>query len=179
MFRKVKSCKKISAKYSSKILRISTDKFFKVYNEENINNKYGWESPHSIRWDRIIYSIKKLKSGESTHVPSNGWTEVFDKKVYPNKIIILEGFLIFTNKELLPLMDLKIFVDVSDINILYRRTLREGTIDNMSYTMDKVIPISKKYEDIQREVADIIIDGNKSKDDVLNDFEKIILKYIK
>jgi len=176
---KSRIARKIVEKYPDKVLKINSDKFFKLYNEEELNETDGWESPSSIRWDRIIYSIKKLKDGESTHIPSEGWTEVFDKKIHPKEIVILEGYLIFTNKELLKLLDEKIFVDVSDINILYRRTLRDGNIDGLDYTMNKVIPISKKYEKIQRDAADIVIDGNKPKDEVLRDTEKYLSKYIK
>ena len=42
--------------------------------------------------------------------------------------------------------------------------------------MDKVIPESKKYEKIQRERADIIIDGNKSKEEVLMEITDHIKK---
>lgn len=141
---------KLLEKYPNKIVKINSDKFFKIYNEEELDATDGWESPSSIRWDRIIHSIKKLKNGYSTHIPSEGWTEVFDKKIHPKEIVILEGYLIFTNKELLSLLDYKIFVDISDFNILYRRTIREGCIDGMHYIKNKVIPISKRYETIQK-----------------------------
>jgi uridine kinase len=170
--------RKIAEKYSDKITRIPLDRFFLIYNTKELDETDGWESPNSVRWDRFIRSVKKLKNGESTHIPSKGWTEVFDQKVYPKKIILVEGYLIYTNKELLELFDKKIFVEVSDLNILYRRTLRDGVIDGMNYTMRKVIPISKRYEDKQKNEADTIIDGNKSKDDLLNDFEKIIKGFL-
>jgi len=176
---KSRIARKLVEKYPDNTIKINSDKFFKIYNESELNETDGWESPSSIRWDRIIYSIKKLKNGDCTHIPSEGWTEVFDKKVNPKEIIILEGYLIFTNKELLKLLDEKIFVDVSDINILYRRTLRDGNIDGVEYTMNKVIPISKKFEKLQKKSADIIIDGNKSKEEVLEIAEKYLSKYIK
>lgn len=170
--------RKIAEKFNEDVCRINSDRFFKIYNVSELNQTDGWESPNSIRFDRLIYSVKKLKSGKSTHIPSHGWTEIFDQEIYPKKIIIVEGYLIFTNKELVDLFDLKIFVDVSDINILYRRLKREGNIDSIDYIMEKVIPIGKKYEKIQRDCADIIIDGNKSKDEVLKETEKIIKKYL-
>lgn len=40
--------------------------------------------------------------------------------------------------------------------------------------MNIVIPESKKYENIQRNVSDFIIDGNKSKDLVINEIIKIM-----
>jgi hypothetical protein len=70
-------------------------------------------------------------------------------------------------------------VDISDMNILYRRTIREGNINGMWYTKHKVIEISKRYEEQQKKEADIILDGNKSKEDLLLDFKEIIFEYLK
>jgi uridine kinase len=162
----------IEARYKDKVVRIPSDHFFKVFNPKDLDEADGWESPASIRWDRLIYSIRKLKNGESTHIPSKGWTEVFDQLIEPKKVVIVEGYLIFTNKELVELLDKKIFVDVSDLNILYRRTLREGNINGMNYTMHKVIPISKRYENQQRKEADIIIDGNQTKEAIREEIEE-------
>jgi len=175
---KSRIAKKIAEKYPDDVLIINSDKFFKIFNDPKSNKTDGWESPNSIRFDRIIYSVKKLKAGNTTHIPSHRRTEDFDKLIYPKKIVIVEGYLIFTNKELTGLFDLKLFVDISDINILYRRLLREGKIDDIDYIMQKVILISKKYDQIQKDVADIIIDGNKPKDKVLKDAEQYLKNYI-
>ena len=169
--------RELEEKYKNHVVRIPSDRFFKVFNSKELDQTDGWESPASIRWDRLIYSIKKLKDGKSTHIPSKGWTEVFDQLKEPKKIIIVEGYLIFTNKELIDLFDRKIWVDVSDLNILYRRTKRDGNIEGIKYTMHKVIPISKMYEKLQRKEADIIIDGNKTKEEITKEIEKYIKKW--
>lgn len=166
---KSRATRKLQEEFPKIITRIPLDRFFKVFNEPELDKTDGWESPNSLRWDRLIYSITKLKNGNSTHIPSKGWTEVFDQQIEPTPIIIVEGYLIFTNTELLKLFDKKVFVDVSDLNILYRRTLREGVIDEMNYTMEKVIPISKRYEEQQKNEADVLIDGNKSKEETLSE----------
>ncbi len=163
--------------YNDNVVRIPSDRFFKIFNAKELDETDGWERPSSIRWDRLIYSVKKLKNGDSTHIPSKGWTEVFDELKEPKKIIIVEGYLIFTNKELVELLDKKIFVDVSDLNILYRRTIRDGNINGMKYTMDKVIPISKIYENVQKKRADIVIDGNKSKGAVMVELDEYLQKW--
>ena len=161
----------IEARYRDKVVRIPSDRFFKVLIPKELDETDGWESPASIRWDRLIYSVRKLKNGEPTHIPSKGWTEKFDQLISPKKIIIVEGYLIFTNKELVELCDKKIFVDVSDLNILYRRTIRNGDIKTMKYTMEKVIPISKRYDSIQKKRADMVIDGNKEKEEIREELE--------
>ncbi len=158
--------KELEAKYRGDFLHIEQDKFFKVKAD-------NWERPDALRFDRLIYSIKKLKNGNSTHIPTHRWTEIFDREVKPHKVIIVEGYLLFVNKELNELFDKKIWVNVSDANLIYRRTKRDGTSRNIDYTMNTVIPESKKYEEIQRKEADIFIDGNKSREDIIKQFEEL------
>ncbi len=162
--------KELEEKYKGEFLHINQDKFFKVKAD-------NWESPESLRIDRLVYSIKKLKNGQLTHIPSHRWTEVFDREVKPHKLIIVEGYLLFVNAELSNLFDKKIWVDISDANILYRRTKRDGTSKHIDYTMNNVIPESKKYEEIQRKRADIIIDGNKTKEEIIQEIERHITKW--
>lgn len=146
---------------------INQDKFFKVHAR-------NWEKPESLRQDKLLASLKKLKKGELTYIPTHRWTEEFDKKINPHRIILIEGYLLFVDKRISDLFDKKIFVDVSDLNILYRRTKRDNTSENIDYTMEVVIPESKRYEKRQREKADVIIDGNKSKKEVLRETSKHI-----
>lgn len=163
--------KELERIYDGQFLHINQDKFFKVKAD-------NWEHPDSIRIDRLIYSLRRLKNGNSTHIPSHRWTEIFDRLVLPHKVIIVEGYLLFINKELNSLFDKKIWVDVSDVNLLYRRVKRSNNLAELDYVMYYVIPESKKYEGIQRSNADIIIDGNKTKEEILKEFEKVLKKWI-
>lgn len=162
--------KELEEKYKGDFLHINQDKFFKKKAD-------NWETPESLRFDRLIYSIKKLRNGQSTHIPTHRWTEMFDREVKPHKVIIVEGYLLFVDKELNKLFDKKIWVDVSDVNILYRRLKRFKDINHIDYAMNVVIPHSKKYEGIQRKHADAIIDGNKSKEEIISEVEGQIKKW--
>lgn len=162
--------KELEDKYEGEFLHICQDKFFK-------READNWESPDSLRFDKLIESIKLLKSGNKAFIPSHRWTEVFDREVKPHKVILVEGYLLFVNKELNKLFDKKIWVDVSDVNLLYRRLKRCNELDQLDYAMKVVIPESKKYEAIQRKEADIILDGNKTKKQIFNDIEESIRKW--
>lgn len=155
----------LKERYKGEFDTISQDKFFKVKAD-------NWESPESIRIDKLIESIRALKKGKSTYIPSHRWTEVFDKEIKPHKIIIVEGYLLFTNNELTKLFDKKIWVDVSDLNILYRRLKRNGNLNELDHIMNAVIPESKKYEKIQRNKANIIINGNNTQEEVIKELKK-------
>ncbi len=162
--------KELEEKYAGKFLHINQDKFFKVKAE-------NWERPDALRFDRLIYSLKKLKNGESTHIPSHRWTEVFDREVKPHKVIIIEGYLLFVNKELNKLIDKKLWIDVSDLNLLYRRLKRFNDLKELDNIINVVIPESKTYEKSQKKEADLIIDGNKSKEEIIKDVEKELKKW--
>lgn len=153
------------------ILYIKQDKFTKLpYNSIN------WESPESLRNDRLIHSIKRLKNGLPTFIPSCACTEVFDRVVCSTDYVLVEGFLLFADNELYPLFDKRVWIDVSDKNLIERRITRAGNgdLDTINYIKNKLIPCSKKYEQLQKSRAHVIIDGNKNKNDVIEDFRKFV-----
>jgi len=131
------------------ILYLKQDKFFR----KGLDN---YDRPESLMMDKFIDSLKKLRKGNIVYIPSKMSTEIFDKLVFSKNIIIVDGFLLYVNKEVVNLLDKKIFVEVSDENLLNRRLKRGGDFDNYEYTINVCIPESKKYEDIQRERADVI-----------------------
>ncbi len=84
-------------------------------------------------------------------------------EVKPAKVIIVEGILIFENKELCDLMDIKVFVDTDgDVRII-RRLLRD--VQERGRDLDSVInqylstvkPMHEEFVDPSKRRADIII----------------------
>jgi uridine kinase len=111
-----------------------------------------------------------LLEGKPFNIP------VFDKltkqrseeslKVNPSNIIIVEGHLIFTNEELMKLMNLKVYIDTDDDVRLSRRVLKAshlsgGDLKNLSdmlYKYEKQIkPAYEKWIEPTKKYADIII----------------------
>lgn len=149
------------------VTRICQDRFFKKF----ANN---WEAPEALNNKNLIYSLKKLRAGEQTHIPSQGWTEIYDRLIYPSEVVIVEGYLLFYDFEIVKLLNKKIYIDVSDLNILYRRTKRDGTSKFIDYTMNTVIPESHKYIKKQKSVSDIILDGDKDFESLYKDFVSVL-----
>lgn len=92
--------------------------------------KQNYDHPDAFDTDLMIQDLKKLKAGQTIYCP------VYDYALHnrtdqtveirPAKVIIVEGILIFQNKELRDLLDIKIFVETdADVRIL-RRALRPG-----------------------------------------------------
>ncbi len=83
----------------------------------------------------LVEAVKELKRGHSVVCPVYDYT-VHDRSdktvtVNPAKVVIVEGILIFSCKELCQQMDIKIYVDTdADVRILredHARCARQGT----------------------------------------------------
>ena len=115
----------------------------------------------------MISDLKKLKNGETIHSPTYDYT-IHDRAaktitVKPAKVIIVEGILIFENKELCDLMDIKIFVDTdADVRIL-RRIVRD--VRDRGRSLDSVVnqylntvkPMHEQFVEPSKRKADVII----------------------
>ena len=83
--------------------------------------------------------------------------------VKPSKVIIVDGILIFENKELRDMMDIKVFVDTDADIRLARRILRD--VCDRGRTMQSVIdqyietvkPMHEEFVEPSKKYADVII----------------------
>ena len=106
-------------------------------------------------------------SGKTIHCPVYDYT-IHNRsndtvEVKPTKVVIVEGILIFENKALRDLMDIKIFVDTdADVRIL-RRILRD--VKERGRSLDSVIdqylttvkPMHEQFVQPSRQYADIVV----------------------
>lgn len=155
--------KKLVSNYPDLFDYISADKFTISCNNQN-KSLIEWERPECLRIDKLINCLIDLKTGKPTKIPSKRCTEIFDKDVFPKKFIIVDGFLLFTNKKLIDLFDYKFYIDITDDQILKRRQIRKenDSLDDRNYIKEKIIPISKEYETIQKQNADVILSFENS-----------------
>jgi uridine kinase len=159
---------------SSKIGSIPVDNFCKIKSPLQYKNYADWEQPQALRFDKLIECIDNLKGQKPAYMPSVWCTEVFDKLVEPKEIMLVDGFLIYTNDELINQLDKKIFIDVSDEIIFRRRLTRKSNFSSVGYLREVILPASKKYEPLQKSRADKIFDGNKS----INEVFKRVKEYL-
>ncbi|XP_077496691.1 uridine-cytidine kinase-like lethal (2) k01209 isoform X4 [Amblyomma americanum] len=114
---------------------LSMDSFYKVLGEEQHkladDNQFNFDHPDAFDFDLLIETLKKLKEGKRVEVPIyNFVTHSREKRfkfMYGANVIIFEGILCFTNKELLNMMDMKIFIDTDSDIRLARRLKRDIT----------------------------------------------------
>ncbi len=129
--------------------------------------KQNFDHPSSLETELMIRHIEALKSGYQVEVP------VYDfaahtrsdksEKIAPKEIILLDGILIFTERELREQMDIKLFVDTDDDVRLMRRIKRdimererdlEGVLNQYE---NFVRPMHLEFVEPSKRYADIII----------------------
>ena len=129
--------------------------------------KINYDHPDSFETDLMVEDLKRLASGETIYCPVYDYT-IHNRsndfvEVRPTKVVIVEGILIFENKALRDLMDIKIFVDTdADVRIL-RRILRdvkerERSLDSViSQYLTTVKPMHEQFVQPSRQYADIVV----------------------
>lgn len=155
-------CRSLKPFFDAQMIQL--DRFFKKETHGRYNGYSNWEVPESLMFDHLIECLHQLKRGEPTLVPRQGWTEHFDRIIYPKPIIFVEGFLLFVNRELNSLFDKKIFIEISEQSMLDRRVQRNGP-EAWDYTAQCVVPNYLKMRPHLIRKADIVINGD---DDVVN-----------
>lgn len=107
------------------------DNYYKRHDEMDYEQrtKLNYDHPDAFDTELLCSHIKALKEGKTVQIPVYDYTIHNRSKetieVRPAPVIILEGFMIFVEKSLCDLMDIKVFVDTdADVRIL-RRIVRD------------------------------------------------------
>ncbi len=176
-----------------KVVVIPQDSYYKDVADlpEEEKRVYNFDHPDAIDWTLLCEQLTQLKQGKSIDQPvysyiTCGRSKTETVRVEPADVIIIEGILIFTCKELVDQMDIKIFVDADDDDRLMRVMARDisergkdvhWVIERYSRTVKPMylqfIMPSKRYSDI------IIPQGGHNKvaiDVITNTIEKSLQK---
>ncbi|XP_067406625.1 uridine-cytidine kinase-like 1 isoform X1 [Emydura macquarii macquarii] len=153
------------------VVLLSMDCFYKVLNKEQqelaARNEYNFDHPDAFDFDLLISVLRKLKKGKSVKVPVYNFTTHSRRKewktIYGANVVVFEGILSFANKELLKLLDMKVFVDTdSDIRLVRRlqRDIMERGRDIVGVIKQYnkfVKPAFEQYIEPTVQVADIVV----------------------
>lgn len=161
--------RKIMQNFGGEVSVIYHDNYYKAHHGMSYEerSKLNYDHPDAFDTELMISDLKKLKSGETIHCPVYDYT-IHDRSaktvtVKPAKVIIVEGILIFENKELCDLMDIKIFVDTdADVRIL-RRIVRD--VRDRGRSLESVVnqylntvkPMHEQFVEPSKRKADVII----------------------
>lgn len=133
--------------------------------------KINFDHPRAIDFELIIRHLKALKAGNNINQPVYSFvTHNRTKdtiKTHPRKVVIVEGILIFNNKELRDLFDIKIFVHAETDERLIRRLKRDITergrdIDEvLSRYQTTLKPMHQQFIEPTKNFADLIIPNDR------------------
>lgn len=153
------------------VVLLSMDSFYKVLNNEEqelaAKNEYNFDHPDAFDFELLVSVLRKLKKGKSIKVPVYDYASHCRRKewktVYGANVVIFEGILAFANKELLKLLDMKVFVDTdSDIRLVRRLkrdiSQRGRDISGIIKQYNKFVkPAFEQYIEPTVQLADIVV----------------------
>ena len=129
--------------------------------------KANFDHPDALESELLAQHLASLKAGEPVEVPVYDFTthtrETRTVSVAPRKVILVEGILIFAERALRELMDIKVFVD-TDVDIRFIRRLQRD-ITERGRTVESVIrqytetvrPMHLEFVEPSKRYADVII----------------------
>lgn len=148
---------------------IEQDSYYKDQSELSFNERIKTNYDHPFAFDNelLVEHLKILLDRKPIEKPIYDFErhnrKEETKTIEPKEIIILEGILILSEKEIRDLLDIKIFVDTdSDVRVI-RRILRDikdrgRTLDSVILQyMDTVRPAHLQFVEPTKRYADIII----------------------
>jgi uridine kinase len=127
----------------------------------------NFDHPDSLDTSMLIEHVRSLKNGNPADQPLYNFATHRrmheTKRLEPKDIIIVEGILIFVEKELRDLMDIKIYIDTDADERLIRRIRRDiiergRSVDSiMQQYTSTVKPMHLEFVEPSKHWADIIV----------------------
>ena len=122
-------------------------------------------NPKANNFDLMYEQIKALKAGQTIDKPIyNHETGELDppEKVYPNKIVVIEGLHPLYDERVRDLLDFSVYLDISDevkINWKIQRDMAERghTYEDVLAAINSRKPDFEAYIDVQKQYADVVI----------------------
>jgi len=167
--------KNLIARFGDVVTVLSHDNYYHRHDELTYEErcKINYDEPAALETDLMAYHLDLLRKGESIECPVYDFTQHNRSNdtitVVPKRVIIVEGILIFENKPLRDLMDIKIFVDTDADVRLCRRIKRD--VNKRGRTLESVLlqyqetvkPMHEKYVEPSKKYADIVVpEGGKN-----------------
>ncbi|MGI6740543.1 MAG: uridine kinase [Brevefilum sp.] len=129
--------------------------------------KVNYDHPDSLETSLLVEHINQLRQGNAIEMPVYDFT-IHNRKqetirVEPKQIVLVEGILIFVEKTLRELFNMKIYVD-TDPDIRFIRRLKRD-LEERNRTMQSVVdqylntvrPMHLEFVESSKRYADIIV----------------------
>ena len=167
--------KNLIARFGADVTVLSHDNYYRRHDEMSYEQRcqLNYDEPAALETELMAVHLDRLRHGEAIECPVYDFTlhnrSQETVHIEPQKVIIVEGILIFENKPLRDLMDIKIFVDTDADVRLCRRIKRD--VKKRGRTLESVLnqyqqtvkPMHEQYVEPSKKFADIVIpEGGKN-----------------
>lgn len=155
---------------------IRHDSYYKPLDHLSLDQRkqVNFDHPDSLDTNMMVEDIRRLVSGETIQVPDYDFAlhtrKETSTEMAPPAVLIVEGILIFSDKNLRSLFDMKVFIDTDDDDRLIRRIRRDihergrELINVLNQYQSTVKPMHLEFVEPSKRWADIIIPhGGKNK----------------
>ena len=148
---------------------LAHDRYYRDHPDLRLEERGGlnYDHPNSLDTDLLVGHVRALREGRTAELPVYDFTRHVRRPetmpVQPGSAIIVEGILIFADRELRSLMDVKVFVD-TDSDIRFIRRLQRD-IAERGRTVPSVIeqylatvkPMHEEFVEPSKRYADLIV----------------------
>lgn len=167
--------KNLTGGFGGDITVLSHDNYYRAHDDLPFEqrSKLNYDHPDAFETDLMIEHLKELRQGRTIECPVYDYT-IHNRTeetvtIVPRPVIIVEGILIFENRELCDLMDVKIFVDTDADIRLIRRIRRD--VAKRGRSLESVLtqyqttvkPMHEQFVEPSKKNADLIVlEGGKN-----------------
>ena len=167
--------KNIVERFGGVVTVISHDNYYKRRDDMPYEErcKLNYDEPAAFDTELMVRHLNLLRHGHEIDCPVYDFT-VHNRSeetihLVPKNVIIVEGIMIFENKALRDLMDIRIFVDTDADVRLCRRIKRD--VNKRGRTLESVLtqyqqtvkPMHEQYVEPSKKYADIVVpEGGKN-----------------
>ena len=184
--------KNIVARFGGEVSVLSHDNYYKRRDELSFEErcKINYDEPAALDTSLLVYHLEQLRSGRPIECPVYDFVEHNRSdetmRIIPNRVIIVEGIMIFENEPLRNLMDVRIFVDTDADVRLCRRIKRD--VNKRGRSLESVLaqyqstvkPMHEKYVEPSKKYANLVVpEGGKNQvalDMIMGHIEKHLNK---
>lgn len=151
------------------VILIEQDSYYRNLEDMPLDERHqaNFDHPDAIDSDLLMNHIKRLKGGQTVEMPVYDFATHTRKPetehLEPKPVVIVEGILIFAERRILDLLDIRVFVDTPD-DIRFIRRLKRDIIER-GRTVESVIaqyyatvrPMHFEFVEPSKRYADMII----------------------
>ena len=154
---------------SREVALLSQDSYYKDNSHLPLEErqKLNFDHPDSIEWPLLMEHLKELRRGKPIHQPVYSYLTCTRSSetimTEPRKVVIVEGILLLTQKDLRDLLDIKVFVDADAddrLSRVIRRDIQERgrSAELVLNRYEKTVkPMHLDFIEPSKRYADLII----------------------